>query len=135
MISTSYAPEVRIRSVSLEAAVSLKITEADRIVDVVEDRATQAKQADNGGRDLDARRGHIHLLEDRTGRPVDLSVRVRSLGPQPMDGVTEFRLCDQGEVYGYSRDAVEEKFTYQHGDTAMSVYRQFGTGVLTICDE
>ncbi len=135
MISTSYAPEVRIRSVSLEAAVSQKITEAERIVDVVEARACEAKQADDTAQDLDARRGYTHLREDRTGRPIDLAVRVRSLGPQPMDGVTEFQFRDQGEVYGYSRDAVEEKFTYQHGDKSMSVYRQFGTGVLTICDQ
>ena len=137
MISvSSKTTNLQIQSKRLQKAVDETVNLAESVVGQIETLATFAKSSDNTPADRLPQRGRIQLDSDPAGQPVDLQVRVRSNGPQPMDGVTEFT-CSQakGDRYQYSRDAKRETFSYQQGDKTMTVFREFGSGALTILED
>lgn len=137
MISvSSKTANLQIHSKRLQKAVDETVHRAQSVVAKIEDLATFAKSSDNTSADRLPQRGQIQLDSDPKGQPLDLRVRVRSNGPQPMDGVTEFS-CSKlnSESYQYSRDAKRESFCYQHGDKTLTVFREFGSGALTILED
>ena len=137
MISvSSKTTNLQIQSKRLQRAVDETVNLAESVVGQIETLATFAKASDNTSTDRLPQRGQIQLDSDPAGQPLDLRVRVRSNGPQPMDGVTEFS-CNKlnSESYQYSRDAKRETFSYQQGDKTMTVFREFGSGALTILED
>jgi hypothetical protein len=133
---SSKTAHLQIHSRRLQKAVDETVHQAERVVGQIETLAIFAKSTDNTPADRLPQRGCIQLDSGPTGQPIDLRVRVKSNGPQPMDGVTEF-ICSQaeGERFEYSRDAKRETFCFQQGNKTMTVLREFGSGALTILED